>query len=153
MLSVKCYIWEAAATMVPCLRLAGNGLLVCRVDSSTLAKERESRLLLYQDMDSELDNLSCSERLAKADVTSKKPAIADTILDSPAMTPYWFMSPLSFLHTVTSSLFPHPYPPTVTLSQEEHNQTIPRQSFPTAWQILYADRYTCQVTQLYIILM
>lgn len=74
--------------MVPCLRLAGNGLLVCRVDSSTLAKERESRLLLYQDMDSELDNLSCSERLAKADVTSKKPAIADTILDSPAMMPY-----------------------------------------------------------------
>lgn len=74
--------------MVPCLRLAGNGLLVCRVDSSTLAKERESRLLLYQDMDSELDNLSCSERLTKADVTSKKPAIADTILDSPAMMPY-----------------------------------------------------------------
>ncbi|XP_006807155.1 integral membrane protein GPR180 [Neolamprologus brichardi] len=80
---------------------AGNGLLVCRVDSSTLAKERESRLLLYQDMDSELDNLSCSERLAKADVT-------------------------------------------ITLSQEEHNQTIPRQSLPTAWQILYADRFTCQ---------
>ncbi|KAL3999483.1 histone H1/5 [Sarotherodon galilaeus] len=80
---------------------AGSGLLVCRVDSSTLAKERESRLLLYQDMDSELDNLSCSERLAKADVT-------------------------------------------ITLSQEEHNQTIPRQSSPTAWQILYADRYTCQ---------
>uniref|UniRef100_A0A3Q4I5M9 G protein-coupled receptor 180 n=1 Tax=Neolamprologus brichardi TaxID=32507 RepID=A0A3Q4I5M9_NEOBR len=66
-----------------------------------LAAGRESRLLLYQDMDSELDNLSCSERLAKADVT-------------------------------------------ITLSQEEHNQTIPRQSLPTAWQILYADRFTCQ---------
>lgn len=79
----------------------GSGLLVCRVDSSALAKERESRLLLYQDMDSELDNLSCSERLAKAHLT-------------------------------------------VTLSQEEHNQTIPQQSSPAPWQVLYADRYTCQ---------
>ncbi|XP_059183525.1 integral membrane protein GPR180 [Centropristis striata] len=78
-----------------------KGLLVCRLDNSALAVEKESRLLLYQDMGSELDNLSCSERLAKA---------------------YY----------------------TISLSEEEHNQTIPRQSSPTAWQALYADRYTCQ---------
>ncbi|XP_069567934.1 integral membrane protein GPR180 isoform X2 [Brachyistius frenatus] len=79
----------------------GEGLLVCRLENSALATEKESRLLLYQDMDSDLDNLSCSERLAKAQFT-------------------------------------------IPLSQEEHNQTIPRQSSPTAWQVLYADRYTCQ---------
>uniref|UniRef100_UPI003AAB21A2 integral membrane protein GPR180 n=1 Tax=Centroberyx gerrardi TaxID=166262 RepID=UPI003AAB21A2 len=78
-----------------------HGLLVCRLDNSPLAVEKESRLLLYQDMDEGLDNLSCSERLARAQLT-------------------------------------------ISLSQEEHNQTIPRQSSPTAWQTLYADRYTCQ---------
>ncbi|XP_026217143.1 integral membrane protein GPR180 [Anabas testudineus] len=78
-----------------------NGLLVCRLDNSALAAEKESRLLLYQDMDSDLDNLSCSERLGSAHFT-------------------------------------------ISLSKEEHNQTIPRQSSPTAWQALYADRYTCQ---------
>ncbi|KAF3706243.1 Integral membrane protein GPR180 Intimal thickness-related receptor Precursor [Channa argus] len=78
-----------------------NGLLVCRLDNSAMAVEKESRLLLYQDMDSDLDNLSCSERLARAQFT-------------------------------------------ISLSQEEHNLTIPHQSSPTAWQALYADRYTCQ---------
>lgn len=34
----------------------------------------------------------------------------------------------------------------VSLIQEEHNQTIPHQTSPTAWRALYADRYTCQVT-------
>ncbi|XP_061522528.1 integral membrane protein GPR180 isoform X2 [Phycodurus eques] len=33
---------------------------------------------------------------------------------------------------------------TVSLSQEEHNQTIPQRSSPTVWHALYADRYTCQ---------
>ncbi|XP_029942405.1 integral membrane protein GPR180 [Salarias fasciatus] len=78
-----------------------NGLLVCRMDNPPLAVEKESRLLLYQDMDSDLDNLSCSERHAKADFT-------------------------------------------MSLSRDEHNFTIPRQSLPTLWQVLYADRYTCQ---------
>ncbi|XP_049426655.1 integral membrane protein GPR180 [Epinephelus fuscoguttatus] len=78
-----------------------NGLLVCRLDNSGLAAEKESRLLLYQDMDSTLDNLSCSERLAKAEFS-------------------------------------------ISLSQDEHNQTIPRQFSPTSWRALYADRYTCQ---------
>ncbi|XP_027131853.1 integral membrane protein GPR180 [Larimichthys crocea] len=78
-----------------------GGLLVCRLDNSALATEKESRLLLYQDMDSDLDNLSCTERLTRARFT-------------------------------------------ISLSREEHNQTIPRQSTPTAWQALYADRYTCQ---------
>ncbi|KAF7644402.1 hypothetical protein LDENG_00222570 [Lucifuga dentata] len=32
----------------------------------------------------------------------------------------------------------------ISLSQDEHNQTIPPQSSPTAWRVLYADRYTCQ---------
>ncbi|KAM3849882.1 integral membrane protein GPR180 [Diretmus argenteus] len=78
-----------------------DGLLVCRLDNSPLALEKESRLLLYQDMDEGLENLSCSKRLASAQLT-------------------------------------------ISLSQEEHNQTIPHQSSPTAWQALYADRYTCQ---------
>ncbi|XP_041834893.1 integral membrane protein GPR180 [Melanotaenia boesemani] len=78
-----------------------NSLLVCRLDNPPLAAEKESRLLLYQDMDPDLDNLSCSERLSKAHFT-------------------------------------------ISLTQDEHNQTIPHQSSPTAWQFLYADRYTCQ---------
>lgn len=48
-----------------------NGLLVCRLDNSALATEKESRLLLYQDMNSDLDNLSCSERLSRAQFTSE----------------------------------------------------------------------------------
>ncbi|KAL2087481.1 hypothetical protein ACEWY4_016309 [Coilia grayii] len=32
----------------------------------------------------------------------------------------------------------------ITLSAGQHNQTIPQQSFPQAWHILYVDRYTCQ---------
>ncbi|XP_029304622.1 integral membrane protein GPR180 [Cottoperca gobio] len=78
-----------------------NGLLVCRLENSALATEKESRLLLYQDMDLDMDNLSCSERLVKAEFT-------------------------------------------ISLSEDEHNQTIPRQASPTAWLVLYADRYTCQ---------
>uniref|UniRef100_A0A665W7E8 G protein-coupled receptor 180 n=2 Tax=Echeneis naucrates TaxID=173247 RepID=A0A665W7E8_ECHNA len=78
-----------------------NGLLVCRLENSALAAEKESRLLLYQNLDSDLDNLSCTERLSRASFT-------------------------------------------ISLNQEEFNQTIPRQSSPTAWQALYADRYTCQ---------
>ncbi|XP_060923096.1 integral membrane protein GPR180 [Limanda limanda] len=77
----------------------GGGLFVCRLDNPSLATEKESRLLLYQDTD--LDTLSCSERLARAHFT-------------------------------------------IPLSHEEHNQTIPRKPSPTAWQVLYADRYTCQ---------
>lgn len=55
-----------------------NGLLVCRLDNSALAAEKESRLLLYQDMDSDLDNLSCTERLAKAHFTSKDGCLQKT---------------------------------------------------------------------------
>ncbi|XP_068612601.1 integral membrane protein GPR180 [Brachionichthys hirsutus] len=33
---------------------------------------------------------------------------------------------------------------TIWLNREEHNQSIPRQSPPTAWTALYADKYTCQ---------
>ncbi|KAM6893850.1 integral membrane protein GPR180 [Xenentodon cancila] len=78
-----------------------NGVMACRLDNPSLAVEKESQLLLYQDMDTDLDNLSCSDRLGRARFT-------------------------------------------ISLSQEEHNKTIPRQYSPTAWQVLYADRYTCQ---------
>ncbi|XP_034533421.1 integral membrane protein GPR180 isoform X2 [Notolabrus celidotus] len=78
-----------------------NGLVVCRLENSALAVEKESKLLLYQDSDSDLDNLSCAERLTRAHVS-------------------------------------------VLFTQDEHNLTIPRQSSPTAWRALYADRYTCQ---------
>lgn len=54
-----------------CLGLGDSGLLVCRLDNSDLATEKESQLLLYQHLDLDLDNLSCSERLAKAQFTSK----------------------------------------------------------------------------------
>ncbi|KAM4538151.1 integral membrane protein GPR180 [Fundulus diaphanus] len=78
-----------------------NGLLACRLDNPALAVEKEARLLLYRDMDLDLDNLSCSQRLGKAQIA-------------------------------------------VPLSQEERNQTIPLQPSPAAWQVLYADRYTCE---------
>lgn len=48
-----------------------SGLLVCRLDNSALATEKESRLLLYPDLDLDFDNLSCNERLSKAQLTSK----------------------------------------------------------------------------------
>ncbi|XP_074483160.1 integral membrane protein GPR180 isoform X1 [Sebastes fasciatus] len=81
-----------------------NGLLVYQLDNSALATEKESRLLLYQVMNSDLDNLSCSERLSKASIA-------------------------------------------ISLSDDEHNQTIPRQSSPTAWRAVYIDRYTCQESE------
>ncbi|KAJ0009478.1 hypothetical protein NQD34_001180 [Periophthalmus magnuspinnatus] len=33
---------------------------------------------------------------------------------------------------------------TIYLKHDEHNQTIPKQSSPSLWHILYSDRYTCQ---------
>ncbi|XP_061683727.1 integral membrane protein GPR180 isoform X1 [Syngnathoides biaculeatus] len=78
-----------------------DGLLVCQLDNPSLAVEMESRLLLYANVNENWDNLSCSERLTRAQFT-------------------------------------------ISLSQEEHNQTIPQQSSPALWHALYADRYTCQ---------
>ena len=49
-----------------------DGLLVIRLDNVPLATEKESRLLLFQDMDSELESLNCSERISKAQHASKK---------------------------------------------------------------------------------
>ncbi|XP_077439614.1 integral membrane protein GPR180 [Vanacampus margaritifer] len=78
-----------------------DGLLVCQLDNPSLAAEKESRLLLYPNVEEDWDNLSCSERLTSA----------------------------QFI---------------ISLSQEEHNQTIPQHSSPTVWSALYVDRYTCQ---------
>ncbi|KAF3857156.1 hypothetical protein F7725_009015 [Dissostichus mawsoni] len=78
-----------------------DGLLVIRLDDVPLATEKESRLLLFQDMDSEQESLNCSERISKAQLA-------------------------------------------ISLTVDEYNQTIPKESTPTAWQVLYADRYTCQ---------
>ncbi|CAL8290796.1 unnamed protein product [Lota lota] len=79
-----------------------HGLLVNRLHNVPLAVEKESRLLLYNNIAaSSLDNLSCSERLTKAKVI-------------------------------------------IHLTDEEHNQTIPRQPGPSVWRALYVDRYTCQ---------
>ncbi|PWA32269.1 hypothetical protein CCH79_00013139 [Gambusia affinis] len=103
-----------------------GGLLVCRLDNPSLGTEKEARLLLYQDMDSDLDNLSCSQRLSRAQFTSKCSSLLPP-RDQDAI----------------NCLFSPP-PASVSLSQEEHNRTIPRQSSPTAWQLLYADRYTCE---------
>ncbi|XP_029986270.1 integral membrane protein GPR180 isoform X2 [Sphaeramia orbicularis] len=46
-----------------------SGLLVVRVDNVAEAVLKGSRLLLYQDMDPDLDHLSCSQRLAGAQFT------------------------------------------------------------------------------------
>ncbi|XP_024121274.1 integral membrane protein GPR180 isoform X5 [Oryzias melastigma] len=78
-----------------------GGLLVCQLDDPALAAQKQSKLLLYQDLDLELDSLSCAEKLRKAQIT-------------------------------------------VSLSQEEHNQSIPHQAPPTSWTLLYTDRHTCQ---------
>lgn len=63
------YVFDVAD--IKCVCVGDSGLLVCRLDNSPLATEKDSRLLLYHDTDSDLDNLSCSERLAKAQLTSK----------------------------------------------------------------------------------
>ncbi|KAK2857660.1 hypothetical protein Q7C36_005579 [Tachysurus vachellii] len=49
---------------------------------------------------------------------------------------------LSCLDRVSGAQF------TITLSTEEHNQTIPRQARPQTWHVVYADRYTCQEEEL-----
>ncbi|XP_077575479.1 integral membrane protein GPR180 [Stigmatopora nigra] len=78
-----------------------DGLLVCQLENPSLAAEKESRLLLYPNVDDNWEKLSCSEKLTGAHFT-------------------------------------------ISLGQEEHNQTIPQESSPTVWHALYADRYTCQ---------
>lgn len=55
----------------PPLSAGDGGLLVCRLESSALASEKESRLLLFQDLELDLENLSCADRLTKAPFTSK----------------------------------------------------------------------------------
>lgn len=113
----------------------GGGLLVCQLQNPSLATEKESRLLLYQNLESDLDNLSCTEKLAKAQFASKNPVWMQYCCQNISI----LLSVWSFL---TDS---SPPPPAVSLSAEEHNQTIPHQFSPTAWKVVYADRYTCQV--------
>lgn len=57
-----------------CEFFLGAGLLVCRLENPSLAAEKESRLLLYQNLDSDLDNLSCTEKLAKAQLAGENRA-------------------------------------------------------------------------------
>lgn len=96
--------------MFPASRLCigDNGLLVCRLENTALATEKESRLLLYHDVDSDLDNLSCTERLARAYLSSKEPAVPLTA-DAMHMVDWCIpLTPLlSFLHVVSLSS-PHP---------------------------------------------
>ncbi|XP_051752912.1 integral membrane protein GPR180 [Ctenopharyngodon idella] len=49
---------------------------------------------------------------------------------------------LSCLERVTSAQI------SITLSKVEQNQTIPHQSMPQTWHVMYADRYTCQEGQI-----
>lgn len=49
---------------------------------------------------------------------------------------------LSCLERVTSAQI------SINLSKEEQNQTIPHQSTPQTWHVMYADRYTCQEGQI-----
>lgn len=54
--------------------------MVCRLDNSALATEKESKLLLYPDMDLDLDNLSCTEKLSKAQLTGEEPGQATRLI-------------------------------------------------------------------------
>lgn len=47
----------------------GSGLIVCRLDNAPLAVEKESRLLLFQDLEEGFDNLSCPDRLSRAQLS------------------------------------------------------------------------------------
>ncbi|XP_036807922.1 integral membrane protein GPR180-like isoform X1 [Oncorhynchus mykiss] len=49
----------------------GRGLVVCRLENAPLATEKESRLLFFPEMEDgfDIDNLSCHERLSKAQLS------------------------------------------------------------------------------------
>lgn len=49
----------------------GSGLVVCRLENATLALEKESRLLLFPETEDgfDIDNLSCHDRLSKAQLS------------------------------------------------------------------------------------
>lgn len=49
----------------------GSGLVVCRLENATLAVEKESRLLLFPETEDgfDIDNLSCHDRLSKAQLS------------------------------------------------------------------------------------
>ncbi|XP_036838525.1 integral membrane protein GPR180 [Oncorhynchus mykiss] len=49
----------------------GRGLVVCRLENATLAMEKESRLLLFPETEDgfDIDNLSCHDRLSKAQLS------------------------------------------------------------------------------------
>lgn len=130
---LKCH---TESTHCACWSLSGGsgGLLVCQLQHPSLATEKESRLLLYQNLESDLDNLSCTEKLAKAQFASKNPVWMQYCRQN-----------ISILLCVLSLLTHSSSSPAVSLSAEEHNQTIPHQFSPTAWKVVYADRYTCQV--------
>lgn len=128
--------WDDGSTTVRvrvCARAGQDGLVVCRLDNPSLAVEKESRLLLYQDMDPDLDDLSCSTKLSRAQFSSERQRVR-------------LRHAMACWRCCPSLCVPLPPPAaSVPLSGEEQNQTIPRQSSPTPWQLLYADRYTCQV--------
>ena len=49
--------------------------MVCRLENAPLAVEKEARLLLFQDLeDGGFDNLSCLERLSRAQLSSRSQA-------------------------------------------------------------------------------
>ncbi|KAJ8338546.1 hypothetical protein SKAU_G00375120 [Synaphobranchus kaupii] len=94
-----------------------NALMVYKLDDVPTAIQKEAKLLLFQAPKGS-DNLSCLENLSGAQLSKneKAPSIA-------------------FQRSVTDE---------VTLSADEHNQTIPNQPSPQMWHVMYADRYTCQ---------
>lgn len=47
----------------------GGGLIVCRLENPPLAVVKESQLLLFQNMEEGFDNLSCLDRLSKAQLS------------------------------------------------------------------------------------
>ncbi|XP_067116899.1 integral membrane protein GPR180 [Osmerus mordax] len=47
----------------------GGGRVVCRLENAPLAVEKDARLLLFQDLEDGFDNLSCLERLSRAQLS------------------------------------------------------------------------------------
>lgn len=60
----------------------GSGLVVCRLENAPLATEKESRLLFFPEMEDgfDIDNLSCHDRLSKAQLSSECVSVTVTCI-------------------------------------------------------------------------
>uniref|UniRef100_A0AAV2L938 Ig-like domain-containing protein n=1 Tax=Knipowitschia caucasica TaxID=637954 RepID=A0AAV2L938_KNICA len=79
---------ERDGQFITTFRFGGeSGLLVCRLTNSALAMEQEARLLLFPEMPPDMDQLSCSQKLARAQFTSQTLSITASSISPLALTP------------------------------------------------------------------